>query len=87
MNNLLYLVVIFLAAWWLIKTGVENFGGTSPGVYDQLAAGSGYYPWWRYQWAYNWPYYRFIYPYYANFPTYANFYRRGTYPKPWGWYN
>jgi hypothetical protein len=84
----LSLLHIIVAAFvlYLLFSKRENFGGTSPATLIQLAASSGYYPFWRYGYGYRWPYYRYIYPYYANHPSYTSYYKRGMYPRPYGWY-
>ena len=63
----------------------EGFA-SGPASLIQLSAGSGYYPFWRYGHGYRWPYYRYIYPYYANHPSYTSHYKQGHYPRPHGWY-
>lgn len=78
-------VLIAAAALWLLYGKKERFA-TSPATQIQLAASSGYYPFWRYGHGYRWPYYRFIYPYYANYGTSTDYYTRGHYPRPHGWY-
>lgn len=78
-------VLIAAAALWLLLGKRESFA-TGPATQIQLAASSGYYPFWRYGYGYRWPYYRYIYPYYANHPSYTSYYQRGHYPRPHGWY-
>lgn len=82
--GLIHLAIVALVLYWLF--GKREGFATSPGTLIQLAASSGYYPFWRYGYGYRWPYYRYIYPYYANHPSYTSYYQQGMYPRPYGWY-
>lgn len=85
MNILLWISIAFVVYLFLRDRSAESFA-TSPATLIQLAASSGYYPFWRYGYGYMWPYYRYLYPYYGNHPTYSSYYRDAQYPRPAGWY-
>lgn len=70
----------------LIGNGLIEGWGTSPSTLIQLAAGSGYYPFWQYGYGYRYPYYRYIYPYHGAHPTYLGNLGRVGWPKPYGFY-
>ena len=95
--------LIFFALFLIfLSKNKEYYGGTSPGTLIQLSANSGYYPFWRHGFGYNYPYYQFKYPYYTLYPMMPksfdyennNYYDNYNYydvynhhyPKPYGFY-
>ena len=81
--NLLIVVLIAVAAWLLIFNQNREQMSTSPGVFDQLAAGSGYYPYWRY----GWPYGRRRNRGWGDwYPWGPSGWGAWSYSRPWGWY-
>ena len=85
MHTIVKLVLVGVVAWYLGSFFglIENWA-TSPGTMIQLAAGSSYYPMWQYNYGYRYPYYRFSYPYYAQYPIYES---HGYWPRPVGYYS
>jgi hypothetical protein len=79
--NMLILLLIALAAWLLIFHQQREQMSTSPGVFDQLAANSGYYPYWQYGWPYGRRRHRGWW-----WGWYPWNYGDWTYSRPWGWY-
>ena len=83
-------VLVLLALVWWAKGG---FGGlfegfsSNPATQIQLAASSGYYPFWQINgFQYRYPYYHYQMPYYAYHPSYSKHYDFVSYPKPRGYY-
>lgn len=85
---LLKLGVLLLAIYVFSKYFMPTMEGwaTSPATMIQLAAGSGYYPFWRYGYGYRYPYYRYIYPYHGAHPTYLGALGNKGWPRPYGFY-
>ena len=76
--NYLIGVILMIAFYMYMKPTIEGWA-TSPGTLIQLAASSGYYPYYRYGFGYRYPYYRYRYPYYSYYPM-------GYYPMRYGKY-
>jgi len=80
-----------LVLYHFLKRNKEGMS-SSRGTFIQLAAASGYYPFWRYGYGYRYPYYRYMMPYY-DYTSERGGRSKGwggssniTYPKPHGYY-
>ena len=77
---IMFLVALFLGKWF----GLIEGWASSPATMIQLASSSGYYPFWRYGYGYRYPYYRFMYPYNEQNPTYGGMTEYRSWPRPYG---
>lgn len=75
----LLVVLVAIVLFMMLKGDTKESWGTSPGVFDQLASTSSYYPYWRYGYGYRRPWWRYGYRY----PGWGSYYRRS---RPWMWY-